>query len=252
MCSVTLRQSSIDDVVDAVASAGLACVEWGADVHVPPDNPAAATAAAARCRDRDVRVASYGSYFRAGVHSSAQFAAVLTSAIALAAPRIRIWAGDVGSTEASPEQRRMVAGSTGAAATRAADAGIELAFEFHRGTLTDSAESTVRLLEEVDHPAVRTYWQPPVGLGDAEAISGLQQVLPWVAAVHAFSWWPGSERLPLAGRTSLWHRVFQLLRGSARPLDVLLEFVRDDDPAQVRADAGTLARLLGGQSSIVG
>jgi len=36
LCSVTLRGSSPQEVVDARLAAGLSGVEWGADVHVPP------------------------------------------------------------------------------------------------------------------------------------------------------------------------------------------------------------------------
>jgi 3-dehydroshikimate dehydratase len=241
---VTLRRLPRDAVLDLAARAGLACVEWGGDIHVPAGDPATAARAAAESRDRNVRVASYGSYFRAGPHGAGQFAPVLASALALGATRIRIWAGDTASAQASAEQRRAVVDACRAAAARAADAGVRLAFEYHRGTLTDTAESTVRLIEEVGHPAVSTYWQPPVGLGDDDALAGLRQVLPWVSAVHVFSWWPSTERLPLDERADLWRRVFGLLHGTGRPYDALLEFVPGDSPERLVADARTLARLV--------
>jgi hypothetical protein len=55
------------------------------------------------------------------------------------------------------------------AADCTANAGVELAFEFHGGTLTDNPHPIVRLLEEIDRPTVRTYWQPPVGVEDSLA-----------------------------------------------------------------------------------
>ncbi|WP_344515335.1 sugar phosphate isomerase/epimerase family protein [Dactylosporangium maewongense] len=223
---------------------GLTCIEWGGDVHVPPGDPLRAEKVGADCRDRGIRVASYGSYFRPGRDSITQFAPVLEAAAALRAPRIRIWAGNTGSAQTAPDQRHAVIKVTRAAAAQAADAGVQLAFEFHGGTLTDTAESAVRLLEEVDHPAVGTYWQPPVGLDDPRALAGLRHVLPWVTAVHVFSWWPHTNRLPLAARSSLWLQVFALLQRSDHPYDALMEFVSDDDPAHVIADARTLARIV--------
>jgi len=245
MCSVTLRHLPAPRVLDVAAAAGLACVEWGGDGHVPPGSAHVAARLRAAGLDMGIRVASYGSYFRAGPHDVDSFAPVLAAAAALGAPRVRVWAGDVDSAAATSEQRRAVAAVTRAAAERAADAGIQLAFEYHGGTLTDTAESTLRLLSDVDHPGVGTYWQPPVGTPDADALRGLEQVLPWVRAVHVFSWWPRDERLPLRARERLWRAVFDVLRRTGRGYDALLEFVPDDDPAHVATDATVLAGLIG-------
>jgi 3-dehydroshikimate dehydratase len=236
LCSVTLRRLPVDRVVQVLVDAGLTCVEWGGDIHVPPGDPAAAANARQRCAEHGVRIASYGSYWRADGLDA--FEPVLAAACALGAPRIRIWAGQVGSAEADAPHWRSVVEATRAAADRAADAGVELSYEYHGNTLTDTAASTLRLLDEVDRPNVRTYWQPRVGMPDAEVVHDLRSVLPRVTAVHVYSWWPGEHRLPLAGRADLWRTLLPLVDGK----DTLLEFVVDDDPAQLVADAATLAR----------
>ncbi|WP_243704752.1 sugar phosphate isomerase/epimerase [Micromonospora sp. KC723] len=241
---MTLRHRSAAAVLDVTAAACLSCVEWGADVHVPPGDRDTAARVRAESLDRGIRVASYGSYFRAGPQAAEEFTAVLASAVALGAPRIRIWAGTVGSAAATAEQRRAVVRETRAAARQASDVGIDLAFEYHSGTLTDTAASTLELLTDVGHPGVRTYWQPPVGLADVDAVDDLRRVLPWVDTVHVFSWWPRQERLPLAARERLWRGVFTLLRGTGRQHDTLLEFVPDDDAHRVAGEAATLTRLI--------
>jgi hypothetical protein len=38
ICSVTLRQLPVDEGVAVSAAAELACIDWGADIHVPPGN----------------------------------------------------------------------------------------------------------------------------------------------------------------------------------------------------------------------
>ena len=48
----------------------------------------------------------------------------------------------------------------------ASSAGLTIAYEFHGGTLTDTNDSAVRLLEEVAHDAVLCYWQPPTGTSE--------------------------------------------------------------------------------------
>lgn len=244
LCSVTLRAMPVEDVVAVASDAGLECIEWGGDVHVPPGDLAAAQRAARLTEAAGIAVASYGSYFRAGHSPQQDFAAILASARELGAPRIRIWAGKLGSGEAPPEERRAVVEATRRAADVACEHGIDLGFEFHRHTLTDDADSTCELLSQVDRTNVTSYWQPPVGAGDSAAVATLRRLGDVVPAVHVYSWWPDTQRLPLAGRRSLWDEVFTEIQRYERDVDALLEFVADDAPANVVRDAGTLGALI--------
>jgi hypothetical protein len=135
-----------------------------------------------------------------------------------------------------------VASAARDAGDRAAADGIEVAFELHGGTLTDEVDSALALVEAAGH--VRSYWQPPQDVPDREALAGLQRLLDHVPAVHVFSWWPGSTRRRLAHRAALWRTAFEWLAARDAPLDALLEFVPDDDPALVAGEARTLTRLL--------
>ena len=180
--------------------AGLECIEWGADVHVPPGDLDAARHARAATEAAGLRVASYGSYWRC----AGPFAPVLASARELGAPRVRIWAGE------AARPRGVGAGRRGRRARgRAPD---RVAFEFHGGTLTEDVDSALALIAASGVPC---YWQPPQDMDDDEALDGLRR-LPHVPAVHVFSWWPGATRLPLRARRSLWERVFADLPGRRR------------------------------------
>ncbi|HLR96908.1 MAG TPA: TIM barrel protein [Jiangellaceae bacterium] len=243
LCSVTFRALSATEVVDAAQEAGLGCLEWGTDVHVPVDALANAARVGELTRRAGLRASSLGSYVRAGSGSVEEWRAVVATAQAVGAPRVRIWAGDVGSDEAGTEGRQAVAHWTHWAAEMAEDAGLTVAFEFHRWTLTDSVESTLRLLADIDHPAVSTYWQPRVGEPAAAAVDGLERLLPHVSALHVFSWWPQTQRRPLDTRGDLWSRALALAaRGPRRP-EALLEFVPDDDPHLLSREAAALHRL---------
>ena len=44
----------------------------------------------------------------------------------------------------------------------------------------------------------------------------------------------------------MWRSYLKTLAGQGRPLDILMEFVRNDSPEQLRADAPVLRRLLEG------
>ncbi|NIZ93634.1 sugar phosphate isomerase/epimerase family protein [Kineococcus rubinsiae] len=247
-CSVTLRGRSPAEVVAAAAGAGLTGVEWGADGHVPPGDLATARDVGARTRDAGLRVTSLGSYHRTGVHEAGAFADVLAAAVALGAPRVRVWAGDLASAQAGPDERARVAAGTADAVRRAGDAGVEVGLEHHGDTLTDTPASTAALLAAVDDlvgaPSLTTYWQPALDVPDESALTGLARLLPRVSTVHVFAWWPGTQRQPLSARAALWRDVLALLAGTGRDHDALLEFVADDDPAQLHRDAATLRTLL--------
>src|SRR5690606_1976851 len=115
------------------------------------------------------------------------------------------------------------------AARMAADHGITIGFEFHRGTLTDTVDSTEWLLDAVGESNVTTYWQPPLDEPVERAVAGLTRLRERVCALHVFSWWPFDTRLPLRERADLWQRVFAVVADTGRPLDALLEFVPEDD-----------------------
>lgn len=246
LCSITYRQLDVDGVLELAAAAGLSCVEWGGDVHVPVGDVATAADVARRTADAGLTVASYGSYHRAGLHDDAD--AVIATATALGATRIRVWAGDQGSAEASPVDRLRVVASLAETVRRAHDAGVEIGTESHGGTLTDTTDSTRRLLAEVDElvgaRTLTTYWQPSVDAGEDAAIAELAALVDRVSTVHAFSWWPGTTRLPLRSRHSLWHRAFELVRAAGGDHDVLLEFVPGDDPDLLAGEAATLRGWL--------
>jgi 3-dehydroshikimate dehydratase len=256
LCSVTLRALPVDEVIRVTADAGLEGIEWGADVHVSPGDLGTAESVRGATGEAGLHITSYGSYYRAGHDDPAAFGAVLDSARVLGAPRIRVWAGATPSADATPAERVAVVTAARHAVDRAAAAGIRVAFEFHRGTLADEASSARGLLEAVDRAAaggrgrVATYWQPPEGLPDEEALAALRCLLGRVPAVHVFSWWPGSERRRLADRAGLWRAAFALLSAERTPIDALLEFVPDDDPRLVAAEARTLSELVEGAGCV--
>lgn len=235
LCSVTFRQLTADEVIAAAVGAGLECIEWGGDIHVPTGDTARAEDAARRTADAGLTVASYGSYWRA----DEDITPVLDSAAALGADRVRIWAGRIGSAEATEVERHAITDAIAEASASARDLGITLALEYHSGTIADTPDAVRRLLDDV--PGLRTYWQPTVGAPDEVALHEYDLLRDAVAAVHVFSWWPTTQRLRLAQRESLWSPLF---RTAAEPRDALLEFVPHDDPDLLALEAATLRKWI--------
>lgn len=237
LCSVTFRQLEPERLVERAADAGLEVIEWGGDVHVPPGDLERAADVSRATIGAGLTVCSYGSYFRAGVDEP--LTPILDSAEALGADRVRIWAGSIGSREAAPNQYQMLAGRLKDAAAEAAERNIDLALEYHWGTVADTPSATLTLLADVAAPNLSTYWQPRVGANDDAALAEFDAVAAQTTAVHVFSWWPQAERLRLHERAALWRRVFAAVH-DGHPCDALLEFVPNDDPALLSGEAMTL------------
>ena len=234
LVSVTFRQLAPDEIISLAVEGGLLAIEWGGDVHVPTGDLATAGKVATGCADAGIAVEAYGSYYRAG----GDFTPVLETALALGAPRIRVWAGRSGSAD-EDDRGAVVEGLRGAVES-AGRAGVEVAVEYHAGTLTDTLASTLALLDEV--PGLRPYWQPPVGSSLGDALAAVPALAP--VAAHVFSWDDTGARLPLAARAELWRPVLAELAELPGDRHVLLEFVRDDDPDAFRADAAVLRGWL--------
>ncbi len=117
---------------------------------------------------------------------------------------------------------------------------ITVALEFHPGTLTHTAASTVRLIEDIDLPNLRTHWQPDPQLSANQALEELRTVLPYLAHLHVFTWGAAgiADRRPLAAGSDLWPAALALAETSPLPDGAtryaLCEYVRGDSPRQLR------------------
>jgi sugar phosphate isomerase/epimerase len=245
LCSVTFRGLAPAEVIEAAVRAGVEGVEWGADVHVPPGDEATAAEVARRCKDAGIAVPSFGSYLFAGKSSAERVPAVLDTAAALGATNVRVWC-PFGAPPGTDDGlfRRAADDLAAWASAAAADHGLTLSVEYHVDTFTETAASAAALLRAAGAPPnLFTYWQPVAGrppLDEATAIA------PHVSHVHVFHWTATGERRPLAEGEAHWPDLLDTLADTPTrfggPRFAFLEFVRDDDPDQLVADAATLRR----------
>lgn len=245
LVSVTFRKLKPDEIIRLAAAAGLKGIEWGGDIHVPPGLPEIARDVRRMTHAAGLQLPSYGSYYHVGSDPAEGFSPVLDTALDLGVPIIRIWAGNQGSVQASEDYRQRLADVTRRFADQAACHRIDLAFEFHGGTLTDTLDSTLNLLAAINHPNVKTYWQPPTGMPADECVAGLKRVLPRLANMHVYYWSDGGkDRRPLAEGAAVWQRYLRTAATTGRDHFAMLEFVRNDDPAVLAEDAAALIQVL--------
>ena len=199
-------------------------------------------------------VISYGSYYRLSRLSNqrADFEAdeeewteVLLSADGLETPNIRIWAGRKGSADTSAKERAHLIFDAQMIAESIADDGMEVSFEYHGGTLTDTPESAVEFIRAIDRPNAKLYWQPNQFVSHEENLRGLEKVLPYLSNVHVFAW-EGREKFPLVHHRSRWLQYLEKIKNACPDAAhaLLLEFVCDDTEEQFKRDAEELHHIL--------
>ena len=243
LVSVTFRPLSPAEICRLCERAKLKCIEWGSDVHVPPDGHNAAEVRRMSA-DAGLEICAYGSYFRVG-DSMDSLERCMDAACALGAPLMRIWCGNnVNSANLSDGERAEIVDELLAACEKAKARNLILAPEFHGGTLTDSLPSVERLLDETaGADNLRFYWQPRWDWPMEDALRALALVRPRMAHAHVFSWkHEGADTLylPLAEGEPLWKRALPLLEGRR----MLLEFVQNGDPDALLRDAETLRNWI--------
>ena len=231
-----------DEVIAILKECGLQAVEWSENVHIGPQAPVEAAELRKKTVDAGLAVAAYGSYYRLGEQDdpAAEFQKSLVSAAALGAPIIRVWGGTKGSADTDEQTREKLTREAALIARVAGDAGVRVAFEWHKNTLTDTNASARRLIDEANEENLYCLWQPTVALSPRERAGGIRLMGDRLLNFHVYSW-PDGKRGPL--NAAEWQYYFDAARPLGGTRCALLEFVRDDSLRQFRDDAAVLIQL---------
>lgn len=245
LCSVTFRPLSVGDVIGLAEKNGLNCIEWGGDIHVPPDDLINASRIGELTRNSGLSCDSYGSYFRCD--SLQNFKPICAAAKALGASVIRVWAGEKDSEFFSLDEFTKLRDTVKVCADYAADYGQTIAFEYHYGTYCNRPEAVNKLLDAVGKNNLGTYWQPAYWLGDIpeeerieKNLSAIEHLKESLVNIHVYNW-RGFDRFPLSESADEWRRYLKLI---PQKCNCLLEFVAGDEVVNFEKDSKTLKELI--------
>lgn len=239
--TVTFRKKSRREVCEIAARNGISYLEWGGDVHLPPEDDAALSEVLSLQKEFGIQALSYGSYYRLGMENDVLWTRIVEVASQIGAKTIRIWAGDTGSAKTDAKTYGAMVREAKRLADAAAEKNLTVAFEFHHRTYNDSKESSLRLLQDIAKENVRTYWQPFTEPQDANM---LEAVLPYLATVHVFTWARSGLRFPLSFGQRRWKKYIEIAKSAPHDVPYIMEFVRGDSEKQFRKDVTVLKRWL--------
>ncbi|MBQ9416838.1 MAG: TIM barrel protein [Clostridia bacterium] len=241
LVSISFRKYTPEQIIEQAKAAGLCSIEWGSDVHVPPDNPARAKEIMQRTTDAGLSTAAYGSYYRLG--QGADFEPYVETAAILQAPYIRVWAGTNKSWQYRPEERAALVEESRKIGDMAKQAGITVTFEYHSDTLTDDYHSALDLMAQINHPHVRMYWQPSQFHTFSYNLDGAKAMAPYTKNIHVFHW-DAFGRYPLEQGRSVWLDYLSVFRSFNQNYGALLEFMHDDRLESLIPTAKVLRELI--------
>jgi hypothetical protein len=113
--------------------------------------------------------------------------------------------------------------------------------ECHRKTFTENPDDAVLLMQTVNSPNFRMYWQPFQWQSVEQNTENAKKIAPYAEHVHVFNW-TEDKKLPLAEAVAEW-RIYLEKLGAPRTL--LLEFMPNGTTDELAGEAASLKFIIG-------
>ena len=243
LVSVSFRGLTPEAVASAAERAGLKFIEWGSDIHAPWEDAQKLEEVCRAQEAHGIRCGSYGTYFRLAVTPLEELLEYIRGAKKLGTTILRLWCGTKKQTDCSEEERAFLLDQCRQAAKIGEREGVTLCLECHRNSYTETKEGALEVMEAVNSPAFRMYWQPNQWRTVSENLEYVSCLKKYISHVHVFQW-KQKQRFPLRDGLQEWKGYLHALSGQHM---LLLEFMPDDDVASLPAEAEALRMLTGGE-----
>lgn len=240
LVSISFRNIQPETLIRKVLDAGLECIEWGSDVHAPKNDIPTLEKIAALQSETGIKCSSYGTYFKFMRDDPTDLKGYINAAKILGTNILRVWCGTKGSKELSEAELSNLMYDCKKAAEIAEKENVILCMECHNDTLTDYKEPAFRLMNTVNSPAFRMYWQPNQHRTFEENIKYAKLLSPFTEHIHIFNW-VGHDRYPLKDGIDIWKRY---LKEFSENKHLLLEFMPDNKIETLPEEAEALRRII--------
>ena len=234
--SVSFRSLSASEIVKAVSEAGLDCIEWGSDVHAPCNNDEALTHIAELQKEYGITCSSYGTYFRFQKNDISELPLYIKAAKTLGTDILRLWCGIKGSKSYNEEEKEELFRLCREAADMAKKEGVYFCMECHSGTYTDTLDSALELMEAINSPHFRMFWQINQLKDFDYNIQYAKKIKPYTYNLHVF-YFKDDVKVPIVNGKDDWQKYLEVF-GGGRAL--LLEFLFDNRIESLPSEAKAL------------
>lgn len=240
LVSISFRDHGPEEIASEAVKCRLRSVEWGSDVHAPRQDSVRLAELDALQAATGLRCCSYGTYFRLGFTPIEELSEYIRAAKSLGTDTLRIWAGRKNALDCSEEERKYFLELCTQASAIAQEHDAVLCLECHRRSYTETKEGALELMQHVNSPHFRMYWQPNPDISVEENLSYIRSLRKYITHVHVFHW-EDDRRLPLCEGISIWKKYLSELGGGHH---LLLEFMPDDKIESLQAEAQALHELI--------
>ena len=247
LTSVTFRQSSASEVIGYCKNCGIGAIEWGSDVHVPVDDVFNAEQIKKECNDEGITVSSYGTYYRCGTYEDGvkEFAKYIEIARILEAPTLRIWIGNRNFKEGDEEYIEAIVSEVQMLCDLAGKENMEIAGEFHIGTLCNTGESALEMVKRVNRENFGMYFQYDWNISLEQNCENLKSFLPILKNVHVFHYGNnGRHSLGEGDGERFWRKAIEILEDSNVEATLLFEFLPEQTVKCLEQETEILKEMI--------
>lgn len=239
LVSVSFRNHSPREILQAAKSAGLECVEWGSDIHAPCDDLERLSELVNLQKEFGIYCSSYGTYFKLGVTELSELPKYISAAKILGTNIIRLFCGDRKSDDYTESEKAEFLSQCRKAAEIAEKSGVTLCMECHNWSFTQTIEGALELMETVNSPNFQMYWQLNQFVSVEENVEYATQISKYVKHIHIFNW-KKRDRYPLGDAFESWNKYLNCFNEDKT---LLLEFMPDDRIESLEEEAKALFKI---------
>ncbi len=252
LCTIAFKELSLEEVLDLAAEHRFDGVEiWGNAPHIPDEyDPNYVKSISRMAQERELEII-FGSYVDPLMEDyKKHWDTAFRIAEDLGTKIMRVWSRGGSSRNITPEDKAAIISRLGEMSVEAERRGIVLATEMHGNNFTDTADTILELLKAVDHPNLKTYYQPIFAQDSDDPYEAARMIGQYVICVHAQNVKSTDDgktaSCGIADGIVNYAKVVEILKSKGFDGCLEVEFVYGEDKiAALKRDRDFLARLAG-------